>query len=71
MASSLVALTDLYSEYPLLQAKTQSQDLLSEEYSVGVEDVQCHAAVWNFSDNNCISVVLDRVSNLDFISSAI
>lgn len=53
---------DRYKDYPLLRATTWSRELLPEEITVNAEDVRCHAAIWNFSEHHCVSVILDRVS---------
>lgn len=54
---------DIYSFYPLLRAKVWKRSLVQgPAMVVDVDDIRCHAAVWNFSAEKCVSVVLDRVS---------
>jgi len=53
---------DIYSEYPLLRAKIWSKTLDPEEINVQPSDIRCHAALWNFSHDQFVAVVLDRVS---------
>jgi hypothetical protein len=55
---------DAYARYPLFRAKIWSRELDDEDFVVRVEDVRCHAAIWNFSSRLCVAVVLDRVSYL-------
>lgn len=57
-----IGVGDPYAEYPLLRAKIWSQELDAQVRTVNVEEVRCHAAVWNILDTLCVVVVLDRVS---------
>lgn len=55
---------DVYCHYPLLRAKIWSRTLDAEEISVSPAEIRCHAAIWNFSDDHLVGVILDRVSNV-------
>ena len=53
---------DVYSNYPLLRAKIWSKTIDSEDITVSMKDIRCHAALWSYSLEYFVAVVLDRVS---------
>jgi hypothetical protein len=53
--------TDVYAKYDLLRAKTWSRELDPQVVTIKVSAVRCHGLIWNFSDEHCVAVILDRV----------
>jgi len=54
---------DPYSHYPLLRAKIWSRSIEERVHIVDISQFRSHAAVWNYGDDECVSMILDRVSH--------